>query len=433
MASVNKATPPIFTHEGAKASHITPYQQLRRSVMACMLWESEFYENGETIAKRIADLVPQVDTVSVGAVAIEARDRMHLRHAPLLVIKEMAKHPKHKALVASLLTGGIQRADELSEFVSIYWKDGKKPLSAQVKRGLAQAFKKFSEYQLAKYNRDKAVKLRDVLRLCHPKPDNEVQSALWKRLLNDELKTPDTWEVALSAGADKKETWVRLLTEEKLGGLALLRNLRNMESVGVPPELIRAAIGTMKTDRVLPFRYIAAARHAKQFEPVLETTMFRSALTLPRLMGDTVVLVDVSGSMDDKLSAKSDMTRLDAGCGLAMLLREVADNLRVFTFSQGLVEVPPRRGFALRDAITTAQPHGVTYLGLAVNALNQHVKPQRLIVITDEQSSDPVPNPFGSGYIINVASAKNGVGYGAWNKIDGWSEAVLSYLGEMER
>jgi len=44
-----------------------------------------------------------------------------------------------------------------------------------------------------------------------------------------------------------------------------------------------------------------------------------------------------------------------------------------------------------------------------------------------------VPAPKGNGYMINVASAKNGVGYGAWAHIDGWSEAVIEYIRELER
>ncbi len=66
-------------------------------------------------------------------------------------------------LVAETLARVIQRADELAEFVAIYWKDGRVPLSAQVKKGLAAAFPKFDEYALAKYDRGGPVKLRDVL------------------------------------------------------------------------------------------------------------------------------------------------------------------------------------------------------------------------------------------------------------------------------
>ena len=34
--------------------------------------------------------------------------------------------------------------------------------------------------------------------------------------------------------------------------------------------------------------------------------------------------------------------------------------------------------------------------------------------------------------MINVASAKNGVGYGTWLHIDGWSDKVLDYIVQYE-
>jgi 60 kDa SS-A/Ro ribonucleoprotein len=92
------------THEGAPAAAITPEQALRRSVLACMLWENEFYESGVTIADRIRELVPQVEPARVAALAVEARSSMKLRHAPLLLVREMARHATHRALVAQSLT-----------------------------------------------------------------------------------------------------------------------------------------------------------------------------------------------------------------------------------------------------------------------------------------------------------------------------------------
>src|SRR5215467_3327545 len=139
------------THEGAPARNISMELQLRRSVLACLLWESQFYEDGVEIAGRIAELVPKVQPEKVAALAVEARSQMKLRHAPLLVVREMARHKTHRHLVADALQSVIQRADELTEFVAIYWKDGRVPLSGQVKKGLAAAFPKFDEYQLAKY------------------------------------------------------------------------------------------------------------------------------------------------------------------------------------------------------------------------------------------------------------------------------------------
>ncbi len=421
------------THEGAPAAVITTEQALRRAVLSCMLWENEFYEEGVSIAGRIRELLPKVDAAKVAALAVEARTNMKLRHVPLLLVREMARHATHRSLVAETLVSVIQRADELAEFVAIYWADGRAPLSAQVKKGLAAAFTRFDEYALAKYDRAGAVRLRDVLFLCHAKPVDAAQAALWKRLIAGELATPDTWEVALSTGesaGDKHAAWTRLLSERKLGALALLRNLRNIKDANVEEHLVLNALDAMKTDRVLPFRFLAAARYAPQWEEMLERAMFRALADKPRLTGHTVLMVDVSGSMVAPLSRRSEMLRTDAAYGLAVLLRELAEKVTIYTFSTAAKQVPARRGFALRDAMEASQPHGATNLGAALDAVNENY--DRIIVITDEQSHDRVPAPRAAGYIINVASYKNGVGYGPWNHIDGWSESIIDYIRELE-
>jgi 60 kDa SS-A/Ro ribonucleoprotein len=429
LLSLNSA---LRTHEDAPARTISMELQLRRSVLACLLWEEQFYEDGVEIAGRIAELVPKVAAEKAAAIAVEAREKMKLRHAPLLLVREMARHATHRGLVAETLARVIQRADELAEFVAIYWKNGRVPLSAQVKKGLAAAFPAFDAYALAKYDRGGPIKLRDVLFLSHAKPRDEAQAEVWKRLIAGELMAPDTWEVALSSGANKREAWERLLREEKLGALALLRNLRNMREAGVSEELVLAALGSMSTARVLPFRFLAAARYAPQWEEALEEAMLRCVAGAEKLSGKTIVLVDVSGSMTAPLSQRSEMQRTDAAYGLAVLLREIGEKVAVFSFSDSLVEVPARRGFALRDAIDASQRHNGTQLGKAITELNQNHGYDRLIVITDEQTHDTVPGPKGKGYVINVASNKNGVGYGKWTHIDGWSESVVEYICTLE-
>ena len=334
--------------------------------------------------------------------------------------------------MAETLEHVIQRADELAEFVAIYWKDGRAPLSAQVKKGLAAAFPKFDEYQLAKYDRGGPIKLRDVLFLSHAKPRDAAQASVWKKLVWGRLAGPDTWEVALSSGADKREAWERLLREQKLGALALLRNLRNMREAGVDESFVLPALGAMSTSRVLPFRFLAAARYAPQWEEALEHAMLKSLADQPKLGGRTIVLVDVSGSMTAPLSRRSEMQRTDAAYGLAVLVREICEKVAVYSFSDRVVEIPARRGFALRDAIDASQPHSGTSLGNALELLNKNERYNRLIVITDEQAHDRVPAPKGNGYVINVASYQNGVGYGKWTHIDGWSDSVVEYIRTLE-
>lgn len=428
MAQLNtrRAYTNVQTHGGVQAfPHLSPIQQLRRSVLSCLLWESEYYEDGVSIADRITETAAKVSDKDLAALIVECRSTHNLRHVPLLLLCVLIKRGGRTA--GETIYQTIQRADELPELVSMYWRDGKRPLSKQMKIGLARAFRKFNAYQLAKYNRDNAVKLRDVLFMVHAKPKDGEQAAVWKSLVDGTLASPDTWEVALSAGADKKATWERLLREGQLGYLALLRNLRNMTQVGVDSDLIVSAIVNRKgAERVLPFRYVAAARACPHLEPALDQALSETIATMAPLPGNTIVMVDVSGSMNAPLSGKSDLTRMDAAAALGAIIH---GDLRVFTFSNSLVEVPPRRGMAGVDAVVKSQPHGGTALGAAIQQINA-LPHDRLIVITDEQATDTrVVDPVCEhAYCINVASAKNGIGYGKWVHVDGFSEGVLRFI-----
>lgn len=453
MATLNKKkkVAPIFTHGGAKASRSSDNEALRRSVMSCMLWEKEFYESGETIANRIKGAIAKLSGNEVAAIAREARTKFKLRHIPLLLARELARGTVEQRLVVAELLGDIiQRPDELSEYLSIYWKDGKQSLSAQSKKGLAKAFGKFNEYSLSKYNKDGDIKLRDVLFLSHAKPQNKDQEKLWKRVVDNQLETPDTWEVALSGGADKKEAFTRLLQEGKLGALALLRNLRNMIEAKVDESLIIQGLDEMKTERVLPFRFISAAKYAPRLEPALERAMFRCLEGQPKFPGKTILIVDVSGSMQAPISGKSDLNRLDTAASVSVLIREMCDNPVIYCTAGSdwsrihqTAIVPARRGFALKEAISPTMFSKLGGGGIFLTQCMDYVQKQegeadRVIVLTDEQDCDTKLNPdkanaFGNkNYLINVASAQNGIAYNKFHHINGWSESVIDYIQAFE-
>ena len=441
MASLNqKAVNRKRTHEGAMAAPTNAEQELRRSVMACLLWEDGFYESGIEVGARITALAHQCKPSFVGNLAIEARQIHYLRHVPLLLVCALAGHPI-KSRYAHVITDVIQRPDELTELVSMYWKlrGGKRPLPAQMKKGLAKAFTKFDAYQLAKYNRDNEVKLRDVMFMVHPKPKDEKQAITFSLLAENRLTAPDTWEVALSGGADKAETFTRLLQDKKLGYMALLRNLRNMREAGVSRSLIQQRLleGAPRS-KTLPFRFISAARAVPQYEPFLDQAMQLSTDELPKLKGKTLLLLDHSGSMNFPLSRKSDLSRRDAAAGLAILLAGICEELEAFSFSGSfygmqhgrnlIAPVPHRKGMAMADAYAKSMPNwGGTQLGKALQ-ITDDGNYDRLIVLTDEQSHDHVPNPKGRGYMINVATNRYGVGYKPWIHIDGFSEAIVKWI-----
>lgn len=448
-----------LTHEGAVAfQHTKPIDDLRRSVLACMLWEDTFYESGADVAKRIVDLVPRVTAEDISALAIEAREKMKLRHVPLLLACELAKHKTHRHVVAATVERIIQRADELAEILSIYQRGrtGAKKLnklSKQMQKGLALAFRKFNEYSLAKYNRDAEIKLRDVLFLCHAKPKDQEQAALWKRLVDNKLTVPDTWEVALSAtkGENKREVWERLLVEDKLGALALIRNLRNMTEAKVPKSAVRSALAKTDISRVLPFRFVAASVAAPEYESELDELLIKGSQQAAKLPGKTVLVVDVSGSMygHGNISKRSDMTRVDAAATLAAIARERCEEVAIYATAgndssrvHATALVPNRHGMALADVFRKKEMQrelggGGIFLVQCLDfiARKEDSTADRIIVFTDEQDCDQkltpeTANAFGKrNYLINISAEKNGIGYKPkWTHIDGFSEAVLDYI-----
>lgn len=421
----------VETFEGGFAkAHQTPEEELERAVATCLLFEDSFYESGSAMAERIMALCQKVPNSMIAKLAIKARTEWKLRHVPLFLARELVR--QRGAKIDLVLDEIIKRPDEITEFLSMYWKsnNGRKTLTRGVKKGIANALNRFNEYQMAKWNRNTEVKLRDALFLSHAKPKNKATELLFKRLIDGTMQTPDTWEVALSAGQDKKEAWTRLLTEKKLGQMALLMNLRNMSRAGVPSPLIKQALReSTGAGKALPFRFVAAAKENPELLSTLDSAMLAS---IPRdaLSGLTYIVIDVSGSMDNPLS-KGTMTRLDAASALAILVREQAEDVKVFSFSEDILVIPDYRGLALAGAISRSQPHNGTDLEDALEKIHTDEKPDRIIVITDEQSSDGICTNWAKyGYILNVAGYQPALPDTelGWTRINGFSERVLDWI-----
>jgi len=459
-----EATPGLKTHGGAAAAKEGPEKELLRTVSCCLLWEDSFYETGSSLAERIKGLCEKVSMKFLADLAVRARMDLKLRHVPLFLVLQMLKKKASEAernLVSETIAAVVNRADETAEILALYWKDGKKKLPRQLKGGIAKAFRKFDEYQLSKWDREKAVKLRDALFLSHAKPKDKEQAKLWKKLVDDKLEPPMTWEVLLSKGMSKKDAFTKLLTEKKLGYMATLQNLRNMEEGGVERGLIekRLVEGAEKS-WALPFRFITAAKYVPKMESILDKAMVAAAAGLPKLPGRTLLVVDVSGSMAAAVSAPPKRkkrkdeeehvtSRIDAACGLAIMMREQAEEVVIYATGgndsarkHATVVVPDRHGIALRDAINvncTALGGGGIFLKQCMEYIQgKEKKPfDRVVVITDEQDCDAphvkasaAPQLGEYNYIVNVgvyepALPVTGAG---WIRVSGFSERVVDWM-----
>lgn len=431
------------THEGGPAWILSPEKELYKLAITCMLGEPRFYESGDEQVKRMVELCRRVSDDVLQSIAIAARHELLLRSTPLLLAVELAKRARG-SLTAKLAEDTIYkvvtRPDQMGELIALYWRDGKKPLPALMKRALARCFNKWDEYQFAKWDRPAGrvrVRIRDVMFLVHPKPEPGKEE-LFRKIADDELEPPETWEVLISAARsseERKGVWEGLLREKKLGEMALIMNLRNMEKDNVDEELIIEAIENMKGKMLFPYRlYVAATQvSSPRIREALDYAFSKYAGRLGSLLGRTAILVDVSGSMDSRISSRSKVRLMDAAATLATIAAASWEEVEIYTFSEELRHITGREpSFEMIEAITGSQVHRGTYLGRALKWALAEGPWHRIIVFTDEQAHDKVPAlpPGVRGYVVNMAGYKPSiVDYrGQWELLGGFSEAALHYI-----
>lgn len=431
----------VVTHEGAPATKESMVEKLDRLMTAHLLWEDQFYIDGVSNAKILHDHVMKMlengmhDDIVLAM--YRAKTEQKIRHAPLYVAAILAANYKGNVPLSGFISQMIVRADELAEIISLYAKvigvepsEVRKRMPAQLKKGIAKAFLKFDEYQLAKYDRKAPVTLLDAMRLSHPPAIGENADAR-ARLARGELRTPDTWETALSAGADKKETFTRLIEEGRLGYTALLRNLRNMRDAGVSKRLVEQAIMENNSHWINPFQFIMAGVMVPEFRTALDMKMQKELAGRATFDGKTVILLDRSGSMDYGTAGRSKVNRLTVAGALAACFN---GDKHVAAFTTGALQHIPSNleGFDLYESYIRARSGG-TDIGGAVRQVSD-IKADRLIVLTDEQSySRVMTGPFKYNYMVNIGSYENSVARGdGWTQINGWSDAIFDYIRQHE-
>ncbi|WP_342648698.1 TROVE domain-containing protein [Mucilaginibacter sp. CSA2-8R] len=386
FTKTTNTAPQITNHEGAPAYALSPEIELYTTVVIWSLNDS-FYEKDETRLLRLRELIVKCNPVFVGKLAVYARTKMYMRSVPLVLVTELARIHRGDDLVARVTDQVINRADEITELLACYTllneRKGTKKLnrlSKQLQKGLSVAFNKFDEYQFAKYNRPADIKLRDALFLVHPKAKDELQQLLFNKIAADTLQTPYTWETELSAlgrlnfdsdeakAAAFKAKWEELIDSNKLGYMAMLRNLRNMQQAGISYQHIEKVCNFLSSPaqvakaKQFPLRFLSAYREMLNMQTpsaargilqkvagallsgnqgytgrilqALEQAVQASAANIKGFDYNTRVLLacDVSGSMQKPVSAKSKVLLYDVGLMLAMLLQSRCKNVQVGMF-----------------------------------------------------------------------------------------------------
>ena len=485
---------------GGLAFDVSAKLRLYKKVCTSLVGEQKFYQRGE---KHDLGILKDIQTVAkedpewVLKLAAYARNEMYLRSIGVMVLCEASRIEECRPFVRKWTPFILRRADEPKEALAYMLNHYGRPVPKCLRKGMAEAMRWFDEYQLEKYDQARKgqddVTFMDVLRLVRPRPRNRSQEAAFGYLC-EKVQDADlipkiaakrefdqltewgpkaqklmaeghlTWEVAISKFGNRKAVWDGL----KLPFMAGLRNLRNMIKAGADIEPVLKMLKdpeAVRRSKQLPFRFYTAhqmLQHGddpfayKKVSRALEAALEASVDNIPELPGKTLVMVDVSQSMTQPVSGRSQATCMDIAALFGVACARKMDAI-VASFSSDyrFLDVSGTRIFEAMEQVKYATSPYATYTHLPIQHLNRHqIRVDRIIVLSDEQCYASGGRWYDPQFPTELAHYKarinrdvkvvavdlQGYGTGALPEdepntafLAGWSERVFSFLKEFDQ
>uniref|UniRef100_A0AAR2L1V2 TROVE domain-containing protein n=1 Tax=Pygocentrus nattereri TaxID=42514 RepID=A0AAR2L1V2_PYGNA len=261
-------------------------------------------------------------------VAVYTRQELNIRITANFLLALAAHLPESKPHLRRYFGAAVQLPSDWLEVTRIYsvvsWGCFSSSLPSCLKKALVDKFKQFSEYQLAKYNtrkhrckhnkkkrkvememskrrvvdkKQKEFNMKKLIKHLHIKqPAEMVMSILGKRYPADlrafvrsglsgvwqseragqrmKLKQLNTWETRLSLEGNNAAVWEKLIDDNSLPFMAMLRNLRNMITQGISDKHHERILKRLTSknaviqSRQFPFRFLSA------YKVILELNRF---------------------------------------------------------------------------------------------------------------------------------------------------------------
>lgn len=484
MLNPAKAKKVAVSYNGNVQYKQDQHEMLVQYAIGLVYGKDSFYESFDTSLSQMKALITRMainekNCEFIANVILFVRNEIGLRTLPIVMVVEFANALRNNKFqwkpLRYLVTETIQRADDITEMFAYAEQifKNKKSIPLALKKGIASAFLKFDEYQLQKYNRqNKAKKLKDVMCVTHPKPLNNAQADMFKRLLEGKLDTPYTWETVLSANGqlnsnERKtnyELWNDLVTREGSGNLpyqAMLRNLRNIENaiiengVDSSQTLINLVVDKLTNEKTLermklfPWSFIKAydSVQSMQLKAAINKAAELSAKHIPKLGNKIWIILDESGSMDGSyMSIVKPMTHA-ANLTSALVKSATLHNafqlkITKFATSASNFNCSSSSGLIpLAKDIERSASGGGTNIGAAIEQYdNLGFVPDCIIVLSDMQvdllsgydkqklrqieKNTPLKLAFNlQAYESTPLTNKNG-----WIQFAGWSDRLFQYL-----
>lgn len=436
--------PDALTHEGAPGFTHDARGELFLSAVSSFTSNS-FYENETARSDRQRTLLSEVALKHPEWLLSFLR---WLRHdagirtnaltlaADAVWLRLQAKVTEPEGINRKLISAVLARMDEPGEMLAYWTSTYGKAIPKPVKRGVADAVVDLlAEYSFLKYDsKNAAFRIGDVIELTHPCPSSLSQGALFEYaigvrhgredldvsrlpkikarnnlraltpadihqlaadgLLVEHLRLSGmTWEAvpSLVNGPWTRDLWQAVLPQ--LGVMAAIRNARNLDEAGITTKALAPLFAKLadpeqvRRFRVMPMRFYAAYKAVSnvRWHAPLEAALQHSLSNVPALGGNTLILVDRSGSMFGRVSDRSELTWADSAAlfGSALALRAEKATLVEFGTSSNEITVP--KGGSVLPLMSRFTSLGGTY---TVTALERHLRPghTRVVILTDEQN-----------------------------------------------
>lgn len=432
---------------GGEAFLMDKEMELVHAVLTTFL-NDKYYESAEDRITRIQSLIKANNPEFVAKLAVMARTEFNMRSVTHLLVGELAKIHRGDDLIKRTIEKTAIRVDDLIEICAYI----DKKIPKQVKRGIRHALLKFNRYQLAKYRGEgKSWSLIDVFNMCRPNPKfaNDEQKQAWKDLMTGKLTSFDTWEVEISKHPSK-EAWESLINENKMGYMALLRNLNNFIKYNVSEEKVIERLTSeelVKKSKQLPFRFYTAYKNVvgnRKYSDAISIAMDIAVGNAPKMEGRTLIAVDSSGSMSGDPIEKASIfaaTLMKSNMNADVILYDTSVKEFTGTSRAPVVDIA--------DRIVQSAMGGGTQTSLVLAyAFQKKILYDRFIIISDNESwsegyggvqevykeykNQTKTDPFVYAVDIQGYGTKDISSPKVFN-LTGWSDRLLDFMREAEK
>lgn len=434
MASSNKTrqglserrAPDTVNRAGGVAYELSDELKLTTLILSSFN-EDQFYRTQGEGERELIELAKKVDPQFSLRLAVYARKEHHMRTSPGMLVAAVAAFHPSTPYIRRAIMGVCERPDDMTNIVGFYTQVAKrKKLSAALRLGLKRTFDKFDNYALGKYSmKNREWKLIDVIRVVRPKATERNKKAM-EGLVKDGKFSVETWESKVSntvntAVQAAKETkielsqeekddikgaaWEQLLEDNKVGYMALLRNLRNIVQTSTPNAIALATERIKDKELVLrskqlPFRFLSARRELMKINApqsmirAVSIALDFACANVPKFEGRTAVCVDLSGSMESPMSKWSDVQMMDMACLFGGVLAK-SNDVDIYPFASDCPGILPYdsgdTAISIGEKIRGCGVSGGTSFGSAVRMFNKPY--DRVIFLSDCQGWSGGDNP----------------------------------------